>query len=315
MNMSDIKTKVRQEDVLSFLRQKFSGDVAGLVPLKGGELSQAFRFRSEADTYIARVNWRVSGFEKDRFAFQSFPAEKLLIPRTLLLGEMPSGLFISITEDKPGKHLDQLSSEDLTALMPQLIAVLDAIHETDLTAQQGYGFWNKDGRGAQSSWRTHLLSEKKRYRYDYEQTFKKDHEIWPFFETAEARIEELMPSCPEIRQLVHGDFGYDNTLVAEGRVTGVIDWQRSLYGDPLMDVAWLQLFSGGFDYLGAYKTYSSNPDVGPERQATAHFSDRIACYSLLWGLDGVRFYAAQKNETAYHWAKGKLLAFLPPPPD
>lgn len=37
--------------------------------------------------------------------------------------------------------------------------------------------------------------------------------------------------------LIHGDFTTDNVLVAEGRITGVIDWAGGAVGDPRYDLA------------------------------------------------------------------------------
>src|SRR5207249_1974221 len=56
---------------------------------------------------------------------------------------------------------------------------------------------------------------------------------------------DLLPRCPEERQVVHGDYGYDNVLAEHGRVTGVLDWEALRYGDPLYDVAYLQLYLPG----------------------------------------------------------------------
>lgn len=45
-------------------------------------------------------------------------------------------------------------------------------------------------------------------------------------------------------RLVHWDCWDGNIFVREGRVTGIIDWERSLFGDPLMEVG--------------FRTYSDN---------------------------------------------------------
>ena len=39
------------------------------------------------------------------------------------------------------------------------------------------------------------------------------------------------------RALVHGDFGSNNVLAENGRVTGVIDWSEAMIGDSLYDIA------------------------------------------------------------------------------
>jgi aminoglycoside phosphotransferase (APT) family kinase protein len=37
--------------------------------------------------------------------------------------------------------------------------------------------------------------------------------------------------------IVHGDYRMDNTLIADDRVTAVLDWEMATLGDPLSDVA------------------------------------------------------------------------------
>jgi aminoglycoside phosphotransferase (APT) family kinase protein len=53
-----------------------------------------------------------------------------------------------------------------------------------------------------------------------------------------ARSREPDPVAP---RLVHGDFRIGNCLIADGRVTGVLDWELSFVGDPRFDLGYLAL--------------------------------------------------------------------------
>lgn len=50
-------------------------------------------------------------------------------------------------------------------------------------------------------------------------------------------IDELLPALDEVREprLVHWDLWEGNVFVDEGRITALIDWERALWGDPLME--------------------------------------------------------------------------------
>jgi aminoglycoside phosphotransferase (APT) family kinase protein len=51
-------------------------------------------------------------------------------------------------------------------------------------------------------------------------------------------LEENMPSSTS-SSLIHNDFKFDNLVLAEGemtRVVGILDWEMSTLGDPLMDL-------------------------------------------------------------------------------
>jgi len=64
---------------------------------------------------------------------------------------------------------------------------------------------------------------------------------------------------PEDRSsaLVHGDVGLHNVLIADGRVTAVLDWERAHVGDPAEDLVYLKPTLMGViewdDFLAAYQ--------------------------------------------------------------
>jgi aminoglycoside phosphotransferase (APT) family kinase protein len=60
-------------------------------------------------------------------------------------------------------------------------------------------------------------------------------EVWRMLRRWWPHIE---PSAP---QLVHGDYWPGNTLWRYGRLTGVVDWEQVLRGDPAQDVACCRL--------------------------------------------------------------------------
>ena len=65
------------------------------------------------------------------------------------------------------------------------------------------------------------------------------------FKTCESRIHELLPACPERRDLIHGDLLHQNVLVSNdaSQVTAIFSWKCSAYGDFLYDVAWCTFWS------------------------------------------------------------------------
>src|SRR4030095_316030 len=50
---------------------------------------------------------------------------------------------------------------------------------------------------------------------------------------------------------VHGDFRIGNFLVADGRITAILDWELVRLGDPLEDLGWicLQAWRGRSPYM------------------------------------------------------------------
>ncbi len=99
--------------------------------------------------------------------------------------------------------------------------------------------------------------------------------------------------------IVHGDFKLGNTLIRDGRVRAVLDWEMSTLGDPLTDVALFLLYSdfphldvGGLDLGGEV-------DVAALAARYASESGRdvsrlgwyvgLACFKLAVITEGIHF--------------------------
>jgi hygromycin-B 4-O-kinase len=299
------KTQADPNAVRAYLSRAFSGDAGALIPLKGGEFSQAYRFEARGEQWVVRVNARRSGFDKDAFAHRRFASQRLPIPATALIGEMSDGVFASITTWIDGTTMDQLSGAELARLMPAFLRTLDALHGSETGLARGFGHWDATGQAPHTSWHDHLIDTLNRRRDSYRRTFDASHPVWSLFRTAEARIEAFVPACPEAHDLVHGDIGFDNTLVRDGRVVGVIDWEGSAYGDRLSDIAWLGLWLEGSDIVEGFLRHCRETGADVDQ-----YHERITCYALLYGLDAVRFYASAGRDADAAWARKRVEAFL-----
>lgn len=65
-------------------------------------------------------------------------------------------------------------------------------------------------------------------------------------------VERHAPSLDEAREpwLVHWDLWEGNVAVKAGRISSVIDFERSFYGDPLMETNWMDPKSGFIEGYG-----------------------------------------------------------------
>ncbi|MDL5160203.1 phosphotransferase [Actinomycetospora termitidis] len=92
---------------------------------------------------------------------------------------------------------------------------------------------------------------------------------------------ELLRDAPA-SHVVHGDLSAEHVLVADGRVTGVIDWGDARAGDPAKDLVW-PLYRAGPRVADAVRaTYDVTPDLA--RRARA-WLDVGPCYAVTHGLD------------------------------
>ena len=120
----------------------------------------------------------------------------------------------------------------------------------------------------------------------------------PVFEVAFRWVAEHPPS-PAPHVLVHGDFRNGNLVIGADGVRGVLDWEIAHVGDPMEDLAWIQLESwrfggelpvGGFgaseDLYAGYQAAGGRA-VDPAR---VHFWQVLG--TLKWGIMCVMMYGA-----------------------
>ncbi len=294
--------------VRNLLRGRFADEVAGVLPLAGGEFSRDFAFTAGGRDYVVRLSAHAhaaEAFAKDDYAWRRFAAPALPIPRVVAIGRTVDRHF-AISERAPGSRMETLAPPIRRALLPALLDILDAIGHADVRGSRGYGSWDHEGNGESASWRDFLVAivanKAEGFYRDWHALFRDSFLEREVYEAIYRRLLRLVEYCPEERALVHADLHFDNLLADGRRITGVIDWGNACYGDPLYDVAWL----GRWTAWGAPLV-----DVALLRErygATPHYDERIACYECFLGLDDLRFYARTGRRAQYEALRDRLLA-------
>lgn len=98
-------------------------------------------------------------------------------------------------------------------------------------------------------------------------------------------------------QLVHWDIWDGNIFIDNGKMTGLIDWERCLWGDPLMEVGF-RSYAQSADFLRGY-------GIG---EFTEEEKRRILWYDLYLLMIVAQEHVYRGYETAdtYHWATALL---------
>lgn len=77
-----------------------------------------------------------------------------------------------------------------------------------------------------------------------------------------------IPASPDQPVLLHGDIGFHNFIVDEGRLSAVVDWEFSHIGDPADDVGYVRNTVGNSldwgEFMAAYRA-AGGPDLPEER--------------------------------------------------
>lgn len=292
------KLNITIDKTSELLQEKFGGEVSQLTLLNGGEWSQAYSFVRDDQKYVLRWCKSSESFEKDAFA-ANFSSLELPIPTISHQGKK-FGEFYAISVFVPGSFVETITPSQLELTLPALYKLFDALRLTDLSKTTGYGLWDAHGEGSHTSWKEFLLDVKNDHESSITHGWRKHLENQPEineqFDQLFARLEKIIEACPQIRELIHSDLLNYNLLVLNQEISGVIDWQCSMYGDSLYDIAWFLYYE---PWYPQFKTISLREKIiayySKSATNTQNINKRLLCYYLHIGLDSIAYNAFKKD--------------------
>ncbi|MHB8626771.1 MAG: phosphotransferase [Aggregatilineales bacterium] len=292
------KPNISAQDTIQFLQERFNEEVSQLTLLSGGEWSQAYSFVQNNKKYVLRWCNSSETFEKDVIA-SSFSCEAMPIPKVTEKG-MKFDKHFAISEFAQGEFIDTLTSVELKNTLPALLRLFDALRNANLANTTGYGGWNKDGIGSHKSWKEYLLSVKNDHEdsltHGWYANLANSRVSTTIFDQFYSQFGSLVEKCPEGRELIHSDLLNYNLLVSDSKISAVIDWQCSLYGDSLYDVAWFIFYAPWYPQFAMVQLC---------QKVMAHFESvaannsnlraRLLCYQLHIGLGSIAYNSFKKD--------------------
>ncbi len=232
-----------------FLVARLGADPSSIEALRPGEWSSVYAIRRGGDELVVRFSPYRDDFEKDR-AVAEWSGLDLPVPPVLEIGDA-LGHSYAVTPRVRGEPLEGLDEARTSTILPRLFAALDAVRAIDLSSTRGFGGWSVRDGGLYPGWRDALLASEESVPPGRGAGWRERLESSPVgagpFDEAQACLSELVAYCPEVRHLIHDDLMNGNVLVEGGRITAVLDWGSSKFGDPLYDVASLVFWSPWFE--------------------------------------------------------------------
>ena len=283
-------------DAAGFLAERYAGRARDVSELGGGDWSRAFSFRLDGRDLVARFGPYGEDFARDQQAM-AFAGPDLPVPEILETGRGLGGAY-AISQRCFGVFLETLDEPRWHRLLPALMRGLDALRHlpgpgSDRTAAltSGVAGWRE--------WLWSGLADRPGERVSgWKAVLDRQAELAELFATAQREFSALLPACPEIRHVVHGDLLNRNVLVpADGsRLTAVFDWACCTYGDFLYEVAWFIFWAPWHPGLAAIDFRSV---ILRHYHATGievpRFDERLRCYELHIGLTHLAYCAFARD--------------------
>jgi hygromycin-B 4-O-kinase len=279
-------------DVGRFFADQFGGRATDVRVLAAGEWSRAYACVLDGHEVVIRFGDHVEDFRKDQ-VMAARASARLPIPPILEIGPAGDGHF-AVSERVHGQPLDDVGAAGMRAVLPALLAALDAMREIDVAAGKGYGIWAPDGTASAASWPQALLAisdETARVPGWHAALAASPVGTRPF-ERAYAKLQELAEGLPDQRHLIHGDLLNRNILVQGADIAAVIDWGNALYGDWLYDAAWLMWW---WPYYPQWRDIDIGAELEEHWRRRGNLPpdrhNRLWAYLLHIGLDAMAYNA------------------------
>lgn len=286
------------EQVADWLTWHHAAEVSDLTPLTGGFWSSAFAYRVGAADFVLRLSDMSEGFTIDAAAMR-FRGPDLPIPEMVDTGEA-LGRNYAISKRHYGRFIETTSAAEGNATGNALATLLAALRAVPTALDDGVLWYDPK---ASISWRTWLgsgLVDNPDVRVSgWRARLAEIPRMDTLFKVCQARIYELLPACPERRDLIHGDLLHQNVLVSDdaARVTAVFSWKCSVYGDFLYDVAWCTFWSDWHPGIAAADLWQRTLSAADLNEADLQDAAvRHHCYELQIGASHLGWNAWTGNQ-------------------
>jgi aminoglycoside phosphotransferase (APT) family kinase protein len=277
-------------EVEDWLTQKHGSEISALEVLPSGYWSAAFGYEVDGRQLVLRVGTQPDGFAMDRVAHR-YARPGLPIPEVLDVGEA-FGFAYAISTRFHGRFLESIEPGEAAKARPVALGLIDALWSVPADAGAPVCWYGPNDHV--SNWRGWitevLLDDPRRTVSGWRATIAGHPELDRLYRACEARIDEMLPACPERRELIHGDLLNGNVLISKDAtsVSAVFSWKCSVRGDGLYDVAWCTFWSPWHPGIAALDLWSAAkeiPSAGDDAEARHH------CYLLHIGLRNLGFHA------------------------
>lgn len=206
-----------------------TGNIFSLVPMKESGPTLVLLLEAEQGTFVLKVAqgaYRSQELWAEYAAMQLMFGSSVVVPEPLLYRK-DNNLSFQIRRYVIGASLSSVITDDNSKLdaIWQMGKLLASIHKTTPSSEWGWQEWVNSSLKLAAGNLAAGVCDPNEFTTDQPPTATLD---W---------LKSNRPSKSGSVCLVHGDFRPKNILWANGKVTGVIDWQYVDFGDPYYDLS------------------------------------------------------------------------------
>ena len=231
-------------DAEAFLVARFGHDVSVVSPIGQGEWSRAYAFQRAGAEYIVRFSALDEDFRKDRSPrataraiCQSRSWSRSVRPVVASSRSRNAPLAGSSTISTKSRCVACCRPSSPRSMRPE--GSISRRHPAMASGARTDMLLTRAGARRCSPSRTTVRGADARLA---ERLVASPTGSGPFDE-ALARLDALIPDSAPQRHLIHSDLLNYNVLVADSRISAVLDWGCAMYGDFLYDLAWFEFWA------------------------------------------------------------------------
>lgn len=272
------------------IRLVFGEELMGFHPLRGGGARDSYFVETEGQQLVVRVSRApLESSQSEAVAMGIARSHGLPVAHVLHLGvldDTPRGLHFLIHEFLAGDPLDtdREHRRPSAALLRKAGEILADLHRIPL---RGYGPLRADARGSCSRWTDIIGDWEGKVRARGGEPYRS---LGVREEDVARRMRWLADLAGDVPgALLHGEFKLGHLLVHRQAISGLIDFECALAGDPILDLArWRTTFPSPETWDPVLEGYRSR------RSLPADVDLRLALYGIRLATE-VGLYAQAKG--------------------
>ena len=307
LNIS-MKPDLDIDEVLVLLRTVVRSNIYDIKEASTGKIKKVYFFKAENNEYVIRFSKDNTEFEIESYLQDRFEKAKIPSPKVLNKGCYKDYNY-AISEKLYGTQLCDLDKEEVESSLPSIMDTLKNIDSIDISFTLGYGWLNSNKNGQFKTFeeflRNFFSKEIQGFWKDWYELFENSFLEREVFMELYKKMIKLAPYCEGKRYLVHSDFHYNNVLVSDSKVSGVIDWGGVSYLDYFFDISKIVLEFSKHDLFNRFCEFYKQNDFD-----VSHAKERFLCATICHSLDGMRFYAKLGKEEVYKNILNNVLAII-----